>query len=765
MHTQSGIPQVLEVNLSGIPQELLVLPNWVDWKLQLEEGKEKKIPLNAKTGRFASSTDSSTWSNFDQAWKHYEQRKGHGVDGLGFMFSEDDQIAGIDLDDCRNLETGELNAFAKSILERMNSYAEKSPSGEGLHIFVKGNLPGKGINLGNIEMYDNKRFFSVTGQALSEYPSVIEERDEALKALYHEVTGKDGQADEPKSAAGTPLAPMDENLISRGTAKYGPRFLTLWGGGQDESETPSQGDLGFCTMISVLTGGNAHEIDRVFRLSGRMRGKWDKTHYSDGRTYGQGTIEKAITRAQGTIEDGLTGKVIQSPTVAFNCTDMGNGKRLVALHGHDLHYCPPGKKWFIWNGKLYLPDNGSEIMRRAKDTVQSIGSEIEASTDERLRSELVRHARSSESQTRLKGMIVCAQSEPTIDIMPDNLDQDPWLLNCLNGTLDLRTGRLRGHRRSDLITKISPVKFIPKAECPVWLHFLRKIMGENATLISFLQRAVGYSLTGITWEQCLFILWGIGKNGKTTLLEVIKALLGKDFARQAASETFMQKARGGQIPNDLAALKGARLVTAPELEKDQCLSESLIKLATGEDEIIARFLYGEYFSYKPQFKLWMMANHKPVIRGTDDGIWRRLMLIPFKVQIPESGRDRQLINKLKAELPGILNWALQGCLEWQRDGLGIPQEVQDAVAEYRKDMDILGRFIEERCIRNPKSVTPATTIYEAYTLWAEANGETNPLKQGAFGKALSDRGVDRKHLNSGWVRTGISLRPDDCASN
>jgi putative DNA primase/helicase len=285
-------------------------------------------------------------------------------------------------------------------------------------------------------------------------------------------------------------------------------------------------------------------------------------------------------------------------------------------------------------------------------------------------------------------------------------------------------------------------------------------MGENDALISFLKRAIGYSLTGITWEQVMFILWGIGKNGKTTFLEVLKALLGKDLARQAGSETFMQKARGGQIPNDLAALKWARLVTAPELERDQHLSESLIKLATGEDEITARFLYGEYFSYKPQFKLWMMANHKPIIRGTDDGIWRRPMLIPFKVQIPESDRDRQLINKLKTELPGILNWALQGCLEWQRNGLGIPREVQDAVAEYRKEMDVLGGFLEERCIRNSRAVTPAATIYEAYTLWAEANGETTPLKQAAFGKALSERGVGRKHCNSGVARIGIALRPE-----
>jgi len=503
----------------------------------------------------------------------------------------------------------------------------------------------------------------------------------------------------------------------------------------------------------------------LFQLSGRMRDKWDEEHTADGRTYGQMTITTAITGGKKTINDDRKAKVIQPTVDSPNCTDMGNGKRLAARHGRDLHYCPPGKKWFVWNGKLWLPDNGSEIMRRAKDTVQSISLEIGASTDERLRSELVRHARSSESQARLKAMIACARSEPTIDIMPDDLDQDPWLLNCLNGTLDLRTGKLRRHRREDLMTKISPVKFNPKAECPVWIKFLRKIMGENDVLISFLQRAIGYSLTGITWEQVLFILWGIGKNGKTTFLEVLKALLGKDFARQAASETFMQKARGGQIPNDLAALKSARFVTAPELERDQHLSESLIKLATGEDEITARFLFGEYFSYKPQFKLWMMANHKPVIRGTDDGIWRRPMLIPFKVQIPKPERDRQLIDKLKTELPGILNWALQGCLTWHRDGLGIPQEVQDAGTEYRKEMDTLWGFLEERCILNPKAVTPAATIYEAYILWAEANGEANPLKLAAFGRALSDRDFGRKHLNYGWARVGIALRPDDGVSN
>jgi len=264
MHKQSEKPSVIPVNPEGIPEGLKALSNWVGWVMKLEDGKEKKIPLNAKTGKFASSTDPSTWSTYDQTLKYYAEHKGRGVDGIGFMFSESDRVAGIDLDDCRNPETGKLNDFAQDILARMQSFAEVSPSGEGVHIFVKGKLPGKGINLGNIEMYDAKRYFTVTGQALPEYPSVIEDRDEALKALYYEVTGKDGPAKEPQPAAGESLTPMDEELIARGTAKYGPRFLILWGGDQDEGETPSQGDLGLCSMISVLTSNTKlQSIDNI----------------------------------------------------------------------------------------------------------------------------------------------------------------------------------------------------------------------------------------------------------------------------------------------------------------------------------------------------------------------------------------------------------------------------------------------------------------------------------------------------------------------
>jgi putative DNA primase/helicase len=286
-------------------------------------------------------------------------------------------------------------------------------------------------------------------------------------------------------------------------------------------------------------------------------------------------------------------------------------------------------------------------------------------------------------------------------------------------------------------------------------------MAGNDDMIAFLQRAAGYSLAGITWEQCMLALIGGGANGKTTFLEVLKKLLGDDYAGQTASDTLMQKINGGQIPNDLAALKGMRFVTIQEADRNQQLSESLIKQATVGDSIAARFMRQEWFTYTPQFKLWLAANHNPIIRGTDDGIWRRVKLIPFKVQIPQEQRDLQLIDKLEVELPGILNWALAGCLEWQRHGLDIPQEVKDAVAQHREAMDPLIGFLTECCIlNNPTAGTPAGSIYEAYTRWAAANGEQQPLGQRAFGSALSDQGIGRKRTNSCWVRTGIALRPN-----
>jgi putative DNA primase/helicase len=561
--------------------------------------------------------------------------------------------------------------------------------------------------------------------------------------------GQENKVGMSQQLAGVVLNPKDQELITRGTAKYGQRFQDLWAGGQDEDETANQGDLALCTMISVLTRRNAREIDRLIRLSGRMRDKWDKEHYADGRTYGKASVEKAVSGGQEITETPR--QVMAAP---YHLTDVGNGQRLVARHGKNLRYCSPWGSWYRWNGKIWMVDKTEQVMQLAKDTARSIFTEVAAATDEHVRTELVKHANQSESQAKLKAMIGCAQSEEGIAVSPDVFDQDPWLLNCLNGTLDLRTGELKPHRRKDLITKLAPVRFDPVASCPRWLEFLNEVMAGNQDIIAFLQRAAGYSLSGSIQEQCLFILLGQGENGKTTLLETLKDLLGGDYVTQAAYETFSQKSHG-QIPSDLAAMRGSRLVSLPDLDKGDRLHEALIKQATGGDQIRARYLYGKWFTYTPQFKLWLMGNHKPEIRDSSHGMWRRIRLIRFGVQVAK--QDTNLRPKLLQELPGILNWAVKGCLAWQKYGLGAPTEVHEATAEYRAEMDILGPFLNACCIRTPGAVVRAATIYEAYTQWATANGEV-PLTKPAFGQGLTERGIGNKHGREGSLRVGLALK-------
>jgi putative DNA primase/helicase len=311
-----------------------------------------------------------------------------------------------------------------------------------------------------------------------------------------------------------------------------------------------------------------------------------------------------------------------------------------------------------------------------------------------------------------------------------------------NGTLDLRTGQMRQHDRADLLTKEAPVIYDPSATCPTWEAFLTRVMGGDAELIGFLQRAIGYSLTGDTREQVIFLLYGTGANGKSTFLETIRTLLGDDYARQVRTETLTDSNRGTGPTEDLARLKGARFVSARETEEGKRLAEALIKELSGGDTLTARFLYSESFEYRPAFKLFLGANHKPVIRGTDYAIWRRIRLVPFAVTIPPEEQDQNLGAKLAAELPGILTWAVRGCLSWQKNGLGTPAAVTAATAAYRMESDVLSAFLAECCVTNPKGEVQAGPLYTAYKSWCEDNGEKWMTGQ-MFGRRLTDRGFDK----------------------
>ena len=393
-------------------------------------------------------------------------------------------------------------------------------------------------------------------------------------------------------------------------------------------------------------------------------------------------------------------------------------------------------------------------MKRAKQTVRDILVEAKNVEDEKERKALVGHAFKSERKDRLNALVSLATSESGIGITPDALDSNPWLLNAENGTINLRDGSLQPHQRTDYLTKILPVSYCPYATCPQWEAFLWRVLAEDQALYDFLQRAVGYALTGDTSEQCLFILYGFGQNGKSTFLEVLMDLL-REYARQADFGTFLQKTQDA-VRNDLARLVGMRIVAAVEADEGKRLSEAVVKQITGGDTITARFLYSEFFDYRPQFKIFLGTNHKPVIKGTDHAIWRRIRLIPFQVTIPKEEQNKHLKDELREELPGILAWAVQGCLEWQRIGLDPPAAVQQATEGYRSEMDVIGSFIADRCVVADYASIQSTSLYKTYEQWCEDNGE-KPIAQRELSLRIQERGFDKKHKNTGTFWEGIGL--------
>jgi putative DNA primase/helicase len=431
-------------------------------------------------------------------------------------------------------------------------------------------------------------------------------------------------------------------------------------------------------------------------------------------------------------------------------TDTGNAERLIDQHGDDLRYCDGFR---VWDETQWVRDDRGKVMEFAKDTARSIFDEAKNERDHTKAQQLAKHAASSLNLPRLKAMAETAKTDPRISVAANAFDRDPWLFNVQNGTINLRTGGLQPHDRDDLITRLAPVPYDPEATCPTWDAFLLRSTGGDQATVDHLQRVIGYMLTGLTVEQVMFILYGNGENGKSKLIEALERLFG-DYALKIPTGTLMHK-RGEQgAPTDLAQLPGARLVVANETSQGGQLDEALVKDMTGGDRLVGRHLYHAAFQFDPTHKLLLYGNHLPIIRGTDHGIWRRIRLIPFNATISESERDPYLGDKLAKELPGILAWAVQGCLKWRREGLGNPARVQGATADYRSDMDTLGRFLEE-CTEAQDKVRGAD-LYDAYAAWTKASGEY-ALSTRVFGTELTRRGIGKLKTNGTLYRTGIRL--------
>jgi len=441
-------------------------------------------------------------------------------------------------------------------------------------------------------------------------------------------------------------------------------------------------------------------------------------------------------------------------TQEFSCTDDGNGDRLVAQYRDSIRYCATFDAWFLWSGSRWERDETCRMLALAKRVARTIHIEASATTDDR-REKVGKWALSSGMLSRLKAMIQCAC--PAVAVTPDEFDARPELLNCRNGTLDLDTLTFREARREDLLTKCCGVNYDPAATCPTWLAHLDLVFGGDAAYIRGFQELCGYSLLQYNPEQIMAILYGMGKNGKSVTIGALARVWG-DYAVNIAAESLMVR-RGDGPRSDLARLHGARLVTASEGESGAYLAESVVKQLTGDDAITVRRLYENEFEFRPGAKVFLATNHEPRIRGTDEGIWRRLWLLPFTVTIPEDKRDPGILDKLEAEGSGILNWCLEGLRRYQANGcrLAPPAKVLAATARFRSESDMVGRFLAQEMKVEPIGTIERTVLYKIYLKWCEDEGE-RPVSNRAVIKYLRERGFGERKLGGAVCWTGIRIK-------
>lgn len=468
----------------------------------------------------------------------------------------------------------------------------------------------------------------------------------------------------------------------------------------------------------------------------------------------------------------------QEPHPVILHTELGNSRRFSRRYKALVRFTKAWG-WMIYDNRRWAPDETGRAAVLAKAIVDDLFSEAQEAKDEAkalLKSaellpsdapaeevkalkdkiekadkralELMIWALKSQAAQKINAMLGLAESD--LPARAEDFDRDPWALNCQNGIINLKTGELQPHDARRMIRKIAPVDYDPAALAPIWEKFLSRIFGGDQELIGYIRRAVGYSLTGLTIEQCFFFLFGKGNNGKSTFTGALAALLG-DYYRKSAAATFMQKYSQGGASEGLANLAGARVVIASELSAGMKLDEPNIKDLTGGDMYTARKLYQDEFTFKPALKLWMYGNEKPKVTGTDEGIWLRVRLVPFTVVIPEAEIDKTLPEKLAGELPGILAWAVRGCLEWQREGLGMPEVIKEATKAYRTGEDVIGQFIEDCCTQDAKALTKIGDLHAAYTRWG------GDWKIKAFSQELARRGYAKAHTIAGTCVKGLGI--------
>jgi putative DNA primase/helicase len=741
-----------DVIYGNIPDELKTPDQWVCWRYKkTKDGKTTKMPIDAKTGKAADTTNSENWSSFDDARNRFEQRK--EIAGIGFVFSEDDPYVGIDLDTCRNPETGEIAPWAQEFIDMSGTYSEVSPSGTGGKMFLKGKMPSekgrkRAYETGAVEIYEHSRFFTITGGKLGRTMEINHNTD-AINMIYTKVFGNsdDEAKKKPPPEPSEPVTDDDQALIDKAMkAANGSKFTALWQGNWEAAgyTSQSEADLALCFMLAFWTQGDAARMDSLFRQSGLMRDKWDREDYRAA------TINKALAQTQyydpnyqdqssKQVEDntntlqqnenpnqspqnGSGANQQMSASDAFllleSADDEGNAQCVHQLYGSRLLHCD-AYGYTFWNKHYWCGENAEAKLHSAivqtlkRRRVVAVNAENEA---------IVRC--SKPTARRVKDCKFMFQRLVTVST--SEFDNDPDVLNCHNGVVNLKTGELIAHEPSQRFTYCLPVEYDSNADQTKWRNFLHQVVGGGEDVTEYIQTASGYSATGRTSEECMWYVFGPTRSGKGAFTETMLALFPRPLAVEADFTTFTAQRDGDANNFDLAPLKPARIVIASESRKYQTLNESKIKQLTGGNLIRCAFKHKTHFEYQPQFKIWLVSNY-PVNADPDDApIWHRLRLIEFPKSFAGC-EDKTLKQRLRSpeNLRGVLAWVLEGSQRWYSlgsQGLKTPPSVIDAVKKQRTALDTVQAWIDECSRQAPDHWNSNAEVRTSYETWCKDNG-------------------------------------------
>ena len=773
---------VVEVEPDNIPGTLKAERRWCVWqRVATKGGKFTKKPMQAGNPRVGlSKTTPGQWQDFSTALSAYDGVP--EIDGLGFVCGGG--FVALDFDECCDEVTREITSSVAEIVARLDSYSEFSPSGRGVRVFVRGTLPGPNIvskALG-YELYSEGAYVTLTGQRVPGTPAELADGGDCLAELYE--SAERASAKPAKKPAGLP-SPMgsyqpselgDTELLEVAKASAsGHKIGELLAGNVASYPTASEAELALCNHLAFYAGPSGHaQVERLLRSSGLMRGKFDEGRGE--QSYIALTIAKAY-QGRSEFYSGRPARQPAKPLTTFTngqpstgpaclsdsstMTDIGLARRLMLESRGRLRYCREQKNWLSWSGSHWVTDDGLGAQHIAKTVSDLLWSELAELPEAMRSSAAVSFVKASSSCRAIDSACKLARSEPGVVVSAGELDRPMYLLNLANGTLNLETAELLPHEPERLLTHMAGVAFDTQANAPRFKRFIDEVTQGDVELGHFLQRSCGVALSADVSEHTLWVHYGAGGNGKGTLLSILMELLGT-YAGPAPMDMLLIKSRSKEQETQFASLAGKRLVTSTETDEGVRLSEAVTKLLTGGDTVLARKLYQQAYPLVPSWHLHLACNHKPIVRGTDSGIWRRLKLIPWQAEFKNEGANLSLMDELRAELPGILNWCLVGFSEWRRAGLRAPASVSAASAEYRSQNDTLGQWLTDCCTTKPVGVVAESgELYQSYRLWTERRNDPT-LTATAFGLSLERLGYKGSRATSGQhrhktVRAGIGL--------